>query len=195
MPRPRQHEPEHVKRRLIAVFTERGYAGASFSDLAAATGLDRAQLSREYGDKRGLFLLALQEMDVIMRHAQLDRLAESGTAKDIRQLLMTMCQQADSPRGRLGCLMCNSARESVAAEDPEVSAVIRGHFRRVESSYRAALHNAIAAGEIGLPAGRTRQAARVLLGIHIALLVLLRAGESKALLREVATGALDALEL
>jgi TetR/AcrR family transcriptional regulator, transcriptional repressor for nem operon len=48
----------------------------------------------------------------------------------------------------MGCLMVNSAIE-LAAEDSEVSRVVRAHMARLERNVRRALGNARQRGEIG----------------------------------------------
>ncbi|MEV6767522.1 TetR/AcrR family transcriptional regulator [Nocardia sp. NPDC051030] len=52
---------EEAGRRL---FTERGFAGTSAEDLVAAAGVTRGALHHHYGDKRGLFLAVLEQIEV-----------------------------------------------------------------------------------------------------------------------------------
>lgn len=193
MPRKREHDPLRVTLGLIEVFRERGYEGASFSDLAKATGLDRAQLSREYGDKRQLFLIALQEMHAVTTD-HLNQLRKAGDIDDIRKVLKMIGDQTRSDDGRLGCLMCNSFREPIAA-DPEVAEVLQDHLRQVEAAYRGALRNTYRARGLSVSRADLRQKGRLLLGVHVSLMVLLRAGESRAVLADIAAASLDGLGL
>lgn len=193
MPRRREHDPEHVLNGLIAAFSAKGYEGTSFSDLEAATGLDRAQLSRTYGDKRKLFLTAVEQIIAWGFAEHLKPLSEHGGIREIRQMLLMICDMAGTPQGRLGCLVCNTCREAIATTDPEVSALVDKHFRRLEKAFSAALQNSVAAGEIQMTNAERRRAARHLYGVHVSLMVLLRAGEPRAVLRDIAMQALDSL--
>lgn len=194
MPRKRQHDPSRVLQGVVAAFRARGFEGTSFSDLEAATGLDRAQLSREYGDKRTLFLTAVDHIVQTSFEMYLEPLAQSGGVREIRQMLLTICDLAGTEEGRLSCLVCNTCREPIAATDPDVAALVDKHFRRLEDAFAAALRTSVASGEIQMSNARARRAARHLYGVHVSLMVLLRAGESRAVLRDIAIQALDTLD-
>ncbi|WP_263993360.1 TetR/AcrR family transcriptional regulator, partial [Mycolicibacterium fallax] len=59
MPRPRQFDEAAVIAEARDVFWTRGYASTSLEDLTTATGLGKGSLYGAFGDKRGLFLRAL----------------------------------------------------------------------------------------------------------------------------------------
>ncbi|MEL6429267.1 MAG: TetR/AcrR family transcriptional regulator [Planctomycetota bacterium] len=193
MPRPRGHDPDAVAEALLRAFCARGFEATSFSDLEAATGLDRAQLSRTYGSKKELLLLAMgRAMDA--RHQEhLAPLAERGGLREIRALLVAIAAFAGTEEGRLGCLVCNTCSESIAAEDEQVQELIRLHFERIEKTFASALKNAVAAGEVDLDRAGIRRSARLLYGVMVALLVLSKAGESPAKLRDMAHQAVDSI--
>jgi AcrR family transcriptional regulator len=195
MPRKREHDPAHVLQGLVAAFRERGFDGTSFSDLEAATGLDRAQLSREYGDKRTLFLTAVDQVVESGFEQYLKPLAQSGGIRQIRQMLLMICDLAGTEEGRLSCLVCNTCREAIAATDPDVAALVDKNFRRLESAFAAALRNSVASREIQMSSAQIRRASRHLYGVHVSLMVLLRAGEPRAVLRDIAIQALATLDL
>src|SRR5262245_46979857 len=64
--RPRAYEPETALERATEAFWNAGYAATSLDDLCEATGMNRPSLYGAFGDKRALYLQAL------------DRYAESG---------------------------------------------------------------------------------------------------------------------
>ncbi|MEM7136092.1 MAG: TetR/AcrR family transcriptional regulator [Myxococcota bacterium] len=193
MGRPREHDPQQVIEDLLVAFSRTGYAHTSFSDLEAATGLDRAQLSRSYGSKRDLFILALERRLQIGWDNGLKALGESGTLDDIRRFLLQVSSLYGTEAGELGCLVCNTSHEAIVSQDREVQALVRKHFKRVETALEGALRNSVAAGEIQLDNAGARRAARLLYGVHVSLLVLLRAGEKRAVLKDIANGAVDGL--
>lgn len=66
----RAEKMEETRQRLLAAarvaFAEKGYAAASMDDLTAAVGLTRGALYHHFGDKRGLLLAVVTEMDAAM---------------------------------------------------------------------------------------------------------------------------------
>lgn len=195
MPRKREHDPADVLKGLVAAFRERGFEGTSFSDLEAATGLDRGQLSRQYGDKRSLFVTAVDHVIESRFEQYLRPLAQGGSIRQIRQMLLMICDLAGTEEGRLSCLVCNTCREPIAATDPDVATLIDKHFRRLEDAFASALKNSVASGELQMSSAQIRRASRHLYGVHVSLMVLLRAGEPRAVLRDIAIQALSTLDL
>lgn len=59
--RPRSFEPRVVLARAQDVFWSAGFAATSLDDLSAATGLNRPSLYGAFGDKRALYLAALEQ--------------------------------------------------------------------------------------------------------------------------------------
>lgn len=57
--RPRGFDPAETLRRIQRVFWTGGYASTSLDDIAVATGLNRPSLYAAFGDKRALYLAAL----------------------------------------------------------------------------------------------------------------------------------------
>jgi AcrR family transcriptional regulator len=47
----------------LRLFTERGFAGTSAEELVSAAGVTRGALHHHYGDKRGLFLAVLEQLE------------------------------------------------------------------------------------------------------------------------------------
>ncbi|MFF2555727.1 TetR/AcrR family transcriptional regulator [Nocardia sp. NPDC058058] len=69
MPRRSQEDRSRTTRAALEdagrrLFTERGFAGTSAEDLVAAAGVTRGALHHHYGDKRGLFLVVLEQVEV-----------------------------------------------------------------------------------------------------------------------------------
>src|ERR1700674_1550160 len=58
--RPRAYDPDVALAQAIDTFWDAGYAGTSLDDLSAATGMNRPSLYGAFGDKRALYLKALE---------------------------------------------------------------------------------------------------------------------------------------
>ncbi|MGH8080356.1 MAG: TetR/AcrR family transcriptional regulator, partial [Lysobacter sp.] len=59
--RPRAYEPEIALRQAADAFWKAGYAGTSLDDISAATGMNRPSLRAAFGDKRELYIKALND--------------------------------------------------------------------------------------------------------------------------------------
>lgn len=72
--RPRGFDPASTLLRIRACFAGRGYAGTTLDELANATGLARPSLYNAFGDKRAMFLRALESEyeEVCVRLSKLD---------------------------------------------------------------------------------------------------------------------------
>ena len=126
-------------------FWRHGFYASSIEDLVAATGLTRAALYAEFGDKAGLFRasLALYSQEVV---APLQAPMESnpGGLTDLKKYFDTQIARAE--RAGLpgpGCLMANTMVECSTIEcgphDESFSAVVSQHLKRTMEAFRLAL--------------------------------------------------------
>ena len=192
MARPREYDEDYVRGALMATFLEKGFAGSSLADLESGSGLNRRQIYNNFGDKLDVFLQAIRDFTSVAGEQFLSRLESSDDGIDaVRETLFGMIRLADTPRGRLGCLVCNTAREPIAAE-PDVKKLVDQYFRRIERGYRSALKRAVELGE--LPGEENlRSLSRFFLGVHVSLCVLGRGGEPVAVLTDLADEAMKRL--
>lgn len=182
-----------VRRRILAAFRQSGYAETSLAGLEQATGLNRRQLYNGPGDKRRMFLGALDDFDAMAGKrflAPLER--DDAGVDDIAHLLRTFVALAGSEEGRGGCLVCNASQQAIA-DDADVRRRIDAYFERIENAYRNALSRAAARGEIDLAPSEIAARGSYLFGIHVALCVLGRAGCSQERLKCMAEETIDLL--
>src|SRR5262249_5051440 len=147
--RPRQFDPDEVLDRSMREFWEHGYRDTSVDDLVGATGVRPGSLYNAFhGGKRELFLGSLERYSKLVVPEKLGTLERPGASvRDVRAYFDGLITDLLSPEGRMGCLMVNSTVE-LAAEDSEVSKVVREHMRRLERNATRALRNAKRRGEI-----------------------------------------------
>lgn len=163
--------------RAMALFWRKGYANTSIEDLVTETGVSRYGLYGLYGDKRGLFVAALdlycdRQTDAFLRSLE----APGARLANVREFFAAMSGFLQEPAASAGCLVCNSAVEFAGA-DKTVAERLAQHFERVEAAFFEALARAKAAGEIGT-AAEPRALAIYLSGIAQAAFIQLRAGAS-----------------
>lgn len=146
--RPRSFDIDAAVERAMNVFWSSGYHGTSLPDLLEATSLSRGSLYAAFGDKHGLFLLALDRYieDALARlDAELD--ASKGAMAGVRKCLAGYVDRTSAANGKRGCLVVATAME-LSAHDPEVNARIGKFFRKFEARLVATLKRAEKAGEL-----------------------------------------------
>ena len=129
-------------------FWSNGYHGTSLTDLLRATGLSKGSLYAAFGDKRGLFLHALDRyIDEAL--ARVDEELGPGTkaVEGLRKFLNGYVARNSGAPGRRGCLVVATAME-LAAQDSEVEKRISRFFRAVEAGLQGAIARGKAEGSI-----------------------------------------------
>lgn len=183
--RPRAFDPDTALKAAAERFRAGGYAGTSLDELAAATRLNRPSLYSAFGDKKALYLAALERT-----HARAERgfvrLAQADLplrAMLERFFTAVIDGYLTGDAGPAGCLFISTAAtESVG--DPEIRAAIAGFIAMEDRQVEALLRNA------GSRAPEVQ--ARVVTAMVHSLSVRARAGASRA---ELDRAAQDCVEL
>jgi TetR/AcrR family transcriptional repressor of nem operon len=161
MGRPKEFDSATVVQDAIGAFWERGYAATSVNDLLAETGLNRGSLYGSFGDKRQLFLTALERYDRQGWDAIRAELGKDGPARAVLESwLRTHADSCYGADGRRGCLLAKAAMELVP-HDPEVAAFMRRLGRRNERFLAGLVQRGQREGDID-PALDARAVARFL---------------------------------
>jgi AcrR family transcriptional regulator len=150
--RPRGFDIDQMLDRAIAVFWQKGYAGASISDLTQATELAPPSLYAAFGSKRGMFLAALKRYGETLGQGPLRALiaappADKATAFADGAVTLT-CGGGQSR----GCLVACVGAEA-AGNDPEILATV-DHIMRstIQAMDAARAGTALPPGDILLAA-------------------------------------------
>lgn len=138
--------------RAMELFWQRGYYDTSVSDLVAGTGANRYGLYGDYGSKQGLFreVLRVYWRDVSARMLAVMSKPDASIA-EIRAFFAQFLDILETPRGRMGCLVCNTATE-VSEQDADIATDIAGFLAGQRNTFHAALANARDNGEIAASA-------------------------------------------
>ena len=191
MARPRTFNESEVLERAVALFRSRGFERASMPELTAQLGICRQSLYNAFGDKRGLYLAALdlygsQEID-----AKLAQLASAPSPLQGIQALVTSWGAYGSQCPSEGCLTITAIVDST--DDEEARRLVEGHVDRLEKGIRAALKKAQAAGEL-TPAADPTRLARSLVTTCYGVGVLAKLPGSSPRVKAAVAEALDRLE-
>ena len=146
MARPRTFDEAQVLERAVDLFRERGFEGTSVPELTERLGICRQSLYTAFGDKRGLYLRALERYGEREVDAKLALLTAAGSPlENVRTLIRGFAAMATSCPSE-GCLTVTALVEN--REDDEALAVVERQVERFEEGFRVALERAQDAREI-----------------------------------------------
>ena len=107
---------------------------------------------------------------------------------EVRETFHRLAAAAREPTGRNGCLICNTARESIASE-PAVKEQIWLYFDRIERAFGKALRQAKKDGELPVDAD-VSGLAKFFLGVLVSVCTLARAEAPPRTIDDIITQAL-----
>lgn len=150
--RPRAYDPDAALAAATLAFWRAGYAATSLDALSDATGMNRPSLYGAFGDKRSLYLAALQRYIDDSRAAMDAVLAPPRPLREglkrVFDLALKLYYPADeAPRGCL--LVGTAATESV--HDEGIRQLLHDGLRSFDAAFERRFRHAVASGE--LPAG------------------------------------------
>lgn len=191
--RPREFDLNEALDRAIVVFSERGYQGASISELKSAMGVAAGSLYKAFPDKRAIFLAALERYKQV-RDAVMRERVESGRSgrEKVERLLSVYADASLGASGRTGCLIVASATE-MALMDEEAAGLIAQSVSRNHGFVCDLIRLGQADGSIG-GAVDPPVTARTLLSLAQGLRVLGKTGIAPAEARAVVETAMKLLD-
>jgi len=102
----------------MSVFWTKGYEGASLDDLTAATGVGRQSLYDTFGDKRALYLAALERYRDTSEGVVLSFLEQPTPLRvAIRACLEHVIREATRKGAPRGCMLVDAALERSAEDE------------------------------------------------------------------------------
>lgn len=193
MARPREFEIDDALERAMQVFWAKGYEATSLDDLCEATGLGRSSLYAAFGDKQALYVRALDRYE----DAAVERISAAITAapsakQGIAAFIARIIDSIVAGPGRSGCFIGNCAAELVRG-DRSGAARVRRSLDRIETTFRKALKDAQANGELPATADIAALARFITSGIQ-GLRLVGKANPDRAALEDIAAVMLRCLE-
>ena len=188
--RPRAFDGERALEAALRVFWEKGYAGASLSDLTGAMGINRPSLYAAFGDKEALF------RRVVARYVSssgpcFQQALEAPTARAAaEQVLRGVVERLSDPAVPGGCLLVQGAL-ACGEEADSARCELESQRAALEAALRVRFERAAAEGD--LPAGADpADLARFVAATIWGLAVQARSGANRDELQRVAELALRA---
>ena len=182
MPRQKEYDPNVVVERAMNVFWEKGFEATSVQDLVDATGINRFSMYQAFGDKRGLFLRAL---DHYFRRVlpQVNHLSEdaSGGLATIRRYFEALETTIMSPLGQRGCFGQNTGIE-LARRDETALEPLNSMYTELNDNFERALRAAAGRGELK-PDTPIAEIARFLVTVAQGMILMAKTGRDHHFVR------------
>ncbi|MEM9070903.1 MAG: TetR/AcrR family transcriptional regulator [Myxococcota bacterium] len=143
----KQFDRDQALARAADVFWSRGYEGTRVEHLLEAMDLSRSSLYATFGDKRALFLEALQmwldrELTVFLRH-----LSDEGPLHARLMAAFMQKHKMQLDHGNDSCLFGKTVAGG-GMQDPDVAEILRNFRGRLERVMRREFERAIQTGEL-----------------------------------------------
>jgi TetR/AcrR family transcriptional repressor of nem operon len=194
MARPKEFDPDEALDQAMHVFWHKGYEATSMEDLLAAMDINRGSLYATFGDKRQLFLKAMDRYCAGGGiGSRISILTQPGPALPlIRRFIAAMLDFGLSDPQRRGCLITNTVME-LAPHEQEIARKVAGRFQMAEEAFFTLLTRAQQEGELA-PGKDPRALARVLVTMMQGTIVMIKAGIPADQIRQTADTALSILD-
>jgi TetR/AcrR family transcriptional repressor of nem operon len=191
MGRTREYDEEAVLTGAMHAFRRKGYYAVSIKDLEEATGLKGGSIYNSFGDKAGLFAAAFARYnDTVLCRRIATHAPESAGLHGLRSLFLSLLRE---PRGEsFGCLITNSAIE-FGGNGPPMPEGIDAAFQILSQTFADRLAAASRAGLLRRGVDPVSAASKLLV-LYQGILVMVRAGHGKALLKLVIEDEFNGLE-
>jgi TetR/AcrR family transcriptional regulator, transcriptional repressor for nem operon len=192
MARPREFDRELALDRATGVFWAQGFCSTSTDDLLNAMGIGRQSLYNAFGDKRALYLEALERYQRATTSGHLQRLkAPVSPLAGVEALLLGLIADDDSQRA-MGCMGVGAVSE-FGAGDPALKELRAKVGRVLSDCLVERLREGQTRDEIDL-AMNVEEAARFIQMTMSGLQLAARSGAGADALRSLAHFAVDRLK-
>jgi TetR/AcrR family transcriptional repressor of nem operon len=192
MPRPATFNFDVVLERALLMFWTYGYAGTSIADLVESTQLLRGSIYHTFGDKRSLYIQALERYGHMALQQATAFWNETEPSLDNWRVFLMVLVDLPEAEKRRGNMLCNCIVE-VVPHDPEIAKVVEGILNEFKRILQSTLERARQAGALHTHAN-TSALARYLVSSLQGLCVTAKAGAPREELLDIVEVTLSALQ-
>jgi TetR/AcrR family transcriptional regulator, transcriptional repressor for nem operon len=186
----KQFDRNEALDRAMAAFWSRGYEATSIDDLVEATGIGRGSLYGTFGDKRQLFLTALDRYWNTVAAQMIAELSDPDGRRAIERMFDVLIRRASDPGVPRGCLITNTSLECPTCGD-EIARKIAERMGQQETAIYEVLRKAQTDGTLN-PTQDARALARFFLGVAWGINAVNRSTADPGVLRDMVRVAMTA---
>ena len=189
----KQFDPEIALDKAMQLFWAKGYAATGLNELVETMEIGRKSLYDTFGNKRALFIKALDRYSQTVVSEIYRRLnnPDRPALENVRAVMCEIAAMNSKPMSS-GCMLGVSMAQC-RTDDAEMAAVLRKHMQRVENAYHKALARAQAEGDLK-PTTNVRNLARLFMSAHQGMVLIGRVTETQEVPRGIMDGMLAVLE-
>jgi TetR/AcrR family transcriptional repressor of nem operon len=193
MARKKEFDPHRALRAAVDVFWDSGYEKASVDDLMEKMGAGRQSLYDTFGNKRSLYLQALDEYRTMTQADAKNLFDTSGlSVRDCFRTILFGISGESRAKLERGCMMINANLERARA-DKALNALIKRNANEVREIFSTALRRGQRTGEIAPEKDPAALATFMFSTVH-GMRHLGRTSADRAALEQIAGVALAALD-
>jgi TetR/AcrR family transcriptional repressor of nem operon len=193
MARSKEFDKDDVVDKAIEVFWSKGFEATSIQDLVNAMGINRGSIYDTFGNKAGLFDVAIYRYQVDVPSQRVLNNANTGMPREeIVFFFNALLNRHACSKGQRGCLITNSIVE-LANRNEKIAAHYKTYIKRLEDALHTLIKRGQETGEI-TPWRGARATARSLLASAQGLIVVSKVNPGQQTLSDIATSALSLLD-
>jgi len=147
MGRPFEFDREKTLSKAMELFWEKGYKATSIQDLVDRMGIKRGSIYNSFGDKRSLFIAAVEYYAEEVTSKTIKVLESPGSPVENIRLFFETIVNAPSDSKTRGCLISNTIVE-LAPHDEKVAETVRYILERIQTAFLNCLNKAVELGEL-----------------------------------------------
>ncbi len=188
----KQFDPQEALGKAMQLFWAKGYAATGLAELQERMGIGRKSLYDTFGNKRQLFIKALQlYSDSVVRQIFGELNKEGSPLGNVRRVMRRLQERHSMPEST-GCLLGVSMAQC-RTDDAEMAEVLRHHIKGIEEAFYETFKRAQDVGELDRNTN-IRDLARLYMGIGQGLALIGRVQDAPAVPRSIVNAALATLE-
>lgn len=194
MPRTKEFDEAAVLDKAVKLFWCKGYNATSAQDLVDNLGISRSSLYDTFGDKRNIFIQALQYYRTTMASKMIQFIDTSDDVeKSIKDIFSMAITHALEDKLSRGCFMVNSTIE-LAPHDKEIAQIVNQNMQDIEDALCRAVKKGQKKGVFSTKQ-KPRALARFLFNTITGIRVASKSGADKKVYEDIVKVALSVLSL
>ena len=193
MARTKEFDKDAILDKAVDLFWFKGYNGSSMQDVVDTLGLSRSSLYDTFGDKRQLYLAALERYRNQAAAGLIEMVNTSrNTIKSLEKIFDMLVNESFTDRFPRGCFMVNSTVE-LAPHDKDIDKIVRDNMQDIENALFDLIKRGQDSGEISANTD-ARAIARFLFNTISGLRVTAKSGVEKKVYKDIVKVALNAVK-